>query len=117
MSYKLFVQTSGRIARIVPASSNRMVSETLFGELSSEDALRNRENLPEAVREILRDKGIEDADTYTITVPDNLRSTGYVADVPESPLDVAEVEEANEPKSEPEKVVVEATKEPEKTKQ
>lgn len=70
--FKLFVETTSRRARIVPEKSRPGIAERVFGELSNEDALANKDQLVDAVRGILTDKGIQDADLYTITLPDVL---------------------------------------------
>lgn len=83
--YRVVANISGRIARIVPAANARNVSERDFGEISQEDALANKDGLEDAVRDLLKDKGVEHADTFTVSVPDVLRT-----DLPELPAERAE---------------------------
>lgn len=72
--YRVIVNVSGRRARIVPAAHKLMTAERDFGELSVEDALANKETLTDAVRGLLEDKGITNADTYSVELPDDLRT-------------------------------------------
>lgn len=70
--FKLFVETSGKRARLVPHHSKINVAERNFGEIDRATALNNVDALEDAIRGMLEDKGIEDAELYTITVPDEL---------------------------------------------
>lgn len=84
--YRVVANISGRIARIIPAANARNITERDFGELSLEDALANKDGLEDAVRGLLLEKGVTHADTFTVSVPDVLRT-----DLPSAP---AEAEEA-----------------------
>ena len=71
--YKLVVNVSGKRARIVPKKHALGTAEREFGDLSVEEARANREGLDGAVRDVLRNKGISDAELYTVELPDALR--------------------------------------------
>lgn len=75
--YKLFVETSGKRARLVPSASKLGVAERNFGEIDQVTALSNVDTLEAAIKEMLEDKGIEDADLYTIALPDILSPRAY----------------------------------------
>lgn len=80
--YRVVANISGRIARIIPAANARNISERDFGELSLEDALANKDGLEDAVRELLLSKGVTHAETFTVSLPDVLRS-----DLPSAPAE------------------------------
>lgn len=71
--YKLIVNVSGKHARIVPSAHRLITSERQLGDaLSAQDALNNRDSLEDAVRGILTQNGIKDAEMFTIGLPDIL---------------------------------------------
>ena len=72
--YRVVVNVSGRRARIVPEAHKLMTAERDFGTLSVEDALANKETLHDAVLGLLADKGITNAETYSVELPDELRT-------------------------------------------
>ena len=71
--YKVVVNVSGKIARLVPESHKLLITERLFGELSEEDALANRDSLVDAIKGLLADRD-QDPEMYTIQLPDILTS-------------------------------------------
>lgn len=79
LMYKVVVNVSGKRARIVPANHKLGTAERLFGELSQEDALANKDGLQGAVLSLLADRGITDGDLYTVELPDALVPAGVLA--------------------------------------
>ena len=75
--YKLYVETSGKRARLVPSASKLGVAERNFGEIDRVAALSNIDSLEDAIKEMLEDKGIEDAELYVITLPDELNPRSH----------------------------------------
>jgi hypothetical protein len=71
--FRVVVNVSGRRVRIVPEAHKLMTAERDLGQLSVEDALANKDGLEDAVRGLLEEKGISNADTFAVEVPDDLR--------------------------------------------
>jgi hypothetical protein len=74
--YKVIANVSGKRARIVPNGHRLQTAERHFGDISAEDALANRDNLIEAVRGLLEEKGVADSELFTVELPDNLTNRG-----------------------------------------
>ena len=72
--YRVVVNVSARRARIIPEKSKPMLGERNLGLLSAADAIANQDNLKEAVLAVLLDRGIANAETFSVEFPDNLRN-------------------------------------------
>lgn len=79
--YRVVVNVSGRRARIIPEGNKLAVAERDFGVLSLEDAFANKNGIEDAVRELLKYKGVTNGDTFIVEVPDLLRTD--VVELPE----------------------------------
>lgn len=110
--YKVVVNVSGKIARLVPDSHRLLVAERDFGELSEEDALNNRDSLVDAIKGLLADRG-QEPELYTIQLPDVLTDRDAQRTAPEEykegdnkgpvtkPVNPKEGEPGSEPEPEP----------------
>jgi hypothetical protein len=96
--YKVLVNVSAKRARLVPKGVKAGVADRSLGEISQSDALNNKDALVDGIRGMLADRGLLDADLFSVDLPDELAPDQNNRPLPEGFVDNTLVQETTNAK-------------------